>query len=664
MTEMIGAAWSALDVNTSLVLLLVKATVLLLAATIVTLAMRRATAGTRHLIWLVALASLFLVPVLSTWTPVRMAVLPPMTAAVDQALTDARQSATNVVPPSAIIDVSAPAPAPGAAAAHDAGARLSLFGIILTVWVLVALALLALLARAAFVVNRIVRRSTPLDVKDWLDPLYEVSDRLNLDEPPRLVRSAEAKMPFACGLIRPTIVLPPECDLWSPERRRAVMLHELAHVRRRDLVGHLVGRLACAIYWFHPLVWAAAKRLRSESERACDDIALASGARATDYAEHLLDIVTSVRRDRTPAVAMAMAQRREFEGRMLAILDPEIPRSLPDRRRVGTLVGTFALLAISIGAAVPAQRAPDAAPVTLGSPEAETPATMLQAPPQHDSDDDEQFDVRSDMVASEGSATAAVAATAGVASSGSAASATQTPDERADLLARVLRTDTSATLRRIAAWGLHEHIEADAAVPALTEALRRDPSASVREMAAWALHDAEDDHTAIAALSAAVRGDADPRVRASATWSLGNGGSEAAAEALTAALRDESASVRMRAVWGLGQVEPRSAPPALVAMLRDRDRDVRMLTAWALYSIEDPATIDALQAAMRTETDVDLRFAYIRALAALGEESVDAIRDLLDSPDQRLKSLAVRALAGGKATGPWPWPWPEPRPFP
>jgi HEAT repeat protein len=99
-------------------------------------------------------------------------------------------------------------------------------------------------------------------------------------------------------------------------------------------------------------------------------------------------------------------------------------------------------------------------------------------------------------------------------------------------------------------------------------------------------------------------------------------------------------------------------------MLRDPDPEVRHVTAWALYQIEDPSTASALNAALKTETSKDLQLSYIRALASLGEKSVDAIRELLTSSDPKVKSMAVRALAGGHATGPWPWPWPQPRPFP
>ena len=91
---------------------------------------------------------------------------------------------------------------------------------------------------------------------------------------------------------------------------------------------------------------------------------------------------------------------------------------------------------------------------------------------------------------------------------------------------------------------------------------------------------------------------------------------------------------------------------------------MREVTAWALYQIEDPAAAPALQAALRTESDKDLQLSYIRALASMGEKSVDAIRPLLESSDPRIKSMAVHALAGGNATGPWPRPMPMPRPRP
>ena len=238
-------------------------------------------------------------------------------------------------------------------------------------------------------------------------------------------------------------------------------------------------------------------------------------------------------------------------------------------------------------------------------------------------------------------------------------------DERPALLAKVLSTDTSASLRRIAAWGLAEYAHMEVAADALSNALRHDSNASVREMAAWALADANRSSGTSDALSAALRGDGNVQVRVIAAWALGSVGDRSATDALTAALSDASPEVRKRALWAIGDLGAKQAPPAVIALLADRDPGVRELAAWSLYQIEDPAAIPALEAALHAEkNNKELQIAYIKALAATGERSVDALKSLLESKDPEIKSIAVRALAGGSATGPWPWPWPEPRPFP
>ncbi|HMA19199.1 MAG TPA: HEAT repeat domain-containing protein, partial [Gemmatimonadaceae bacterium] len=192
----------------------------------------------------------------------------------------------------------------------------------------------------------------------------------------------------------------------------------------------------------------------------------------------------------------------------------------------------------------------------------------------------------------------------------------------------------------------------------------KDADPSVREMAAWSLAESSGNSTAVTALSSAIRSDANEGVRKTAVWALGQVGDEYAVDPLVDALGDKSKDIRMRAAWSIGNLGPKQAPRALVMMLRDSDPEVRELTAWALYQIEDPSTADALNTALKSETNKELQIAYIRALAAMGEKSIDAVRGLLTSTDPKVRSMAVRALAGGNATGPWPWPWPQPRPFP
>jgi HEAT repeat protein len=461
-------------------------------------------------------------------------------------------------------------------------------------------------------------------------------------------------------------------------------------------------------------VWTAAKQLRSESERACDDLALSCGARATDYAEHLLDIVTSVKRDATPSVALAMARRKEFEGRMLAILDPDLRHSTPSRRQSAALIGSLALISIIVGAAAPArqeqvpnvaQRANDldlanpnvidgaypnprlekklgksaqsgASAAASGSANAQASASAQASAQATRTQTSTQRTLEMITQQTQNTLSFSVeqAIKAGVKTGMRVAPSTliglinqqgakSDTDERPALLAKILTTDADANLRRIAAWGLNDYADRQVAAEALANALRSDRDASVREMAAWSLADA--DHSAVAsqALIAALR-DSDTQVRLTAAWALGNVGNRNATEALAQALSDPSAEMRKRAAWALGNLDLKQAPPALINLLKDSDPETRETAAWALYEIEDPAAIPGLEAAMSREQNKELQIAYIRALAAVGEKSVDALRSLLESKDPDIRTIAVKALAGGHATGPWPRPWPQPRPYP
>src|SRR5262249_51927653 len=151
-------------------------------------------------------------------------------------------------------------------------------------------------------------------------PLVDLADRLELPVLPGLFLSNRLPMPFACGIFRSAIVLPAEASDWTAQRRQAVLCHELAHLRRRDLVINVLAQCALAVYWFHPLMWVAVRRLRIESERACDDLVLGIGTRASEYADHLLEIVRAVPRSAVPVAVLPLADRGEFEGRVLAIL--------------------------------------------------------------------------------------------------------------------------------------------------------------------------------------------------------------------------------------------------------------------------------------------------------------------------------------------------------
>ena len=92
-----------------------------------------------------------------------------------------------------------------------------------------------------------------------------------------------------------------------------MVAHEMAHVNRCDYMTQLAAQIACAVFWFHPLVWLAAIEMRRERERACDDAVLNLGHRATDYGEFLLALSRSLRRlDGAWLTGVGMAQSSQL----------------------------------------------------------------------------------------------------------------------------------------------------------------------------------------------------------------------------------------------------------------------------------------------------------------------------------------------------------------
>ena len=145
------------------------------------------------------------------------------------------------------------------------------------------------LARQQWSVQCLARRASELCDREWVALLNEspTAWHPSFGATPR---SREQSMPMAFGTRRPAILIPATADTWPEDRRRAVILHELAHVARYDCLTQLLAFAACTLYWFHPAVWWVARRLRVERELACDDRVIAAGAPARDYAGHLLEI--------------------------------------------------------------------------------------------------------------------------------------------------------------------------------------------------------------------------------------------------------------------------------------------------------------------------------------------------------------------------------------
>jgi beta-lactamase regulating signal transducer with metallopeptidase domain len=301
-------------------------------------AMRR-SASTRHAVWaagfIAALALPFAARAVPGWS---LAVLP--AAAVERTAPRADHLVGLPQPSPALpgINIRAPhiASRPSMPTIDSTGsiwlADLTTTGWVLLAWGVIGLALLLRYVVSLVAVFALTRRAEAVNDARWRDELDVTTAALGITHDPRLVMTDRVTVPFTCGFLRPTLVVPSSALAWTDDRIRVVLLHELAHVARRDCLVQAVVQAVCAVYWFHPLAWVGARHLRAERERACDDLVLAAGTRSAAYAEHLLDIARAATgTPRMAVAALAMARPSELEGRLLAILDRGRDRSRAER---------------------------------------------------------------------------------------------------------------------------------------------------------------------------------------------------------------------------------------------------------------------------------------------------------------------------------------------
>jgi carboxyl-terminal processing protease len=197
----------------------------------------------------------------------------------------------------------------------------------------------------------LARRSRRLTGGRLYQALSQTADRCGVRRLPRLLESDARTMPMTWGIWQSSILLPREANDWSEDRLRVVLLHELAHVQRRDCLVQMLAQVARAIYWFNPLVWLAERRIRVEQELACDDRVLGQGFRPSDYAQHLLEVLASLPSPRfTTAVGLAMARRTKLERRLKAILGSSGNRHALSPRRLAAALGTALLLLVAMSA--------------------------------------------------------------------------------------------------------------------------------------------------------------------------------------------------------------------------------------------------------------------------------------------------------------------------
>jgi len=195
-------------------------------------------------------------------------------------------------------------------------------------WLIGALAIFIRLLLGFFGTWKTVKHSIPIENTNLNSFMKKSQKKLKINKKIILRKSSDAKVPMTIGWFRSIIILPTEALSWSTKRKEIILLHELAHIKRKDVLSTFITHLASIFYWFNPLIWISLQQMYIERERASDDFVLSNGTKASDYAHHLLEIAKKVNVNKWASpVGVAMAQKYKLEDRLMSILNNKKQRN-------------------------------------------------------------------------------------------------------------------------------------------------------------------------------------------------------------------------------------------------------------------------------------------------------------------------------------------------
>jgi beta-lactamase regulating signal transducer with metallopeptidase domain len=203
---------------------------------------------------------------------------------------------------------------------------------------------------------RAIRRSCQPILLAECDPkIVRTFEDFGSDRRVELCASEDLRVPTAIGLVKPAVVIPS----WalrelSVDELNAVVLHELAHLRRWDDWTNLAQKVLRAVFFFHPAVWWVESRLSLEREMACDDMVLARTENPWAYAECLVSLAEKNFLRRGIALAQAAVGRmRQTSRRVLEILDVRRPKSVSVWKPAPWVVAGFSIVCLASAAHAP-----------------------------------------------------------------------------------------------------------------------------------------------------------------------------------------------------------------------------------------------------------------------------------------------------------------------
>jgi beta-lactamase regulating signal transducer with metallopeptidase domain len=185
-----------------------------------------------------------------------------------------------------------------------------------------------------------LRRTPTIKASTWLTDLaHHLAHELDVDAP--IILNADVPAPFVSGIMRPTIVLPFDAEQeLSTNQLRAILAHELIHIRYADYFWNLFQRVFLSLFWFNPAAWLLYSRLSQEREIRCDTTAATKCSCASDLAHGLVRLVETATA-RNSAVTLSFTQSG-LETRIRVLLQSPMTRNTKGRLFVPVVAIFFA----------------------------------------------------------------------------------------------------------------------------------------------------------------------------------------------------------------------------------------------------------------------------------------------------------------------------------
>ncbi len=300
--------------------------VLVVVVAILNLALRNKSAHVRYLLWLIVLAKCLVPPSFT----IPLAILP------QEGVTESVPTSRDQMPSVALeatdeIATEPPAPFPSpitgqpAATIEKASAKLTVRHWLGLGWIAgVACFVIAAVTKALRIEFWLRRRRKPLGAGARSE-IEKSFSGLKMRVLPNMWLAEGIGQPFVWGLLRGDIYLPADfAGVNSVEYRRDVLGHELSHVLRYDAAVNFLQIITQALFWFHPLVWWANKRIRVEREKCCDEMTISRlNTQAKDYSKAIVNALVTEYESIRPIPSLAVAgSTKNIEERIRTILKP------------------------------------------------------------------------------------------------------------------------------------------------------------------------------------------------------------------------------------------------------------------------------------------------------------------------------------------------------